>query len=43
MVNPYGDGTAAERIVGILETVPLGEEILLKRAVDVAELAPAPA
>jgi UDP-hydrolysing UDP-N-acetyl-D-glucosamine 2-epimerase len=32
MDNPYGDGTAAAQIVRILETVPLGEELLLKRA-----------
>ncbi len=32
MENPYGDGRAAQRIVRILEDVPLGEELLLKRA-----------
>jgi len=31
--NPYGDGRAAGRIVEVLATVPLGEELLLKRAV----------
>jgi UDP-N-acetylglucosamine 2-epimerase len=30
--NPYGDGQAAERIVEVLRTVPLGEEILIKKA-----------
>ena len=32
MENPYGDGHAAERIVSVLATVPLGEELLIKRA-----------
>jgi UDP-N-acetylglucosamine 2-epimerase (non-hydrolysing)/GDP/UDP-N,N'-diacetylbacillosamine 2-epimerase (hydrolysing) len=31
MTNPYGNGTAAETIVRILTTVPLGEKLLLKR------------
>lgn len=31
MQNPYGDGRASEKIVEILRTVPLGEELLLKR------------
>lgn len=35
--NPYGDGRAAERIVEVLAEVPLGEELLLKRAVPVDE------
>ena len=30
--NPYGDGHAAERIVSVLASVPLGEELLIKRA-----------
>jgi len=34
--NPYGDGDSAARIVRILESVPLGEELLLKRARTVA-------
>jgi len=34
MTNPYGDGHAAERIVGILTSVPLGEKLLVKRAVN---------
>jgi UDP-hydrolysing UDP-N-acetyl-D-glucosamine 2-epimerase len=32
MENPYGDGHAAERIVGVLATAPLGSELLIKRA-----------
>jgi UDP-hydrolysing UDP-N-acetyl-D-glucosamine 2-epimerase len=32
MENPYGDGRAAERIVSILASVQLGEELLIKRA-----------
>jgi UDP-N-acetylglucosamine 2-epimerase (non-hydrolysing)/GDP/UDP-N,N'-diacetylbacillosamine 2-epimerase (hydrolysing) len=32
MTNPYGDGFAAERIVEVLTTSVLGEELLLKRA-----------
>jgi UDP-N-acetylglucosamine 2-epimerase (non-hydrolysing)/GDP/UDP-N,N'-diacetylbacillosamine 2-epimerase (hydrolysing) len=31
MENPYGDGHAAERIVSVLTSVPLGEELLLKK------------
>lgn len=33
MTNPYGDGTASEKIVEILCAVPLGEKLLIKRAV----------
>jgi UDP-N-acetylglucosamine 2-epimerase (non-hydrolysing)/GDP/UDP-N,N'-diacetylbacillosamine 2-epimerase (hydrolysing) len=33
MVNPYGDGTASETIANVLTSVPLGQELLLKRAV----------
>jgi len=29
--NPYGDGHASEKIVDILSTVPLGEELLFKK------------
>jgi UDP-hydrolysing UDP-N-acetyl-D-glucosamine 2-epimerase len=36
MSNPYGDGTASERIAEILITVPLGQKLLLKRAVPLA-------
>jgi UDP-N-acetylglucosamine 2-epimerase (non-hydrolysing)/GDP/UDP-N,N'-diacetylbacillosamine 2-epimerase (hydrolysing) len=32
MTNPYGDGHAAERIVQVLTTCPLGPELLVKRA-----------
>jgi UDP-N-acetylglucosamine 2-epimerase (non-hydrolysing)/GDP/UDP-N,N'-diacetylbacillosamine 2-epimerase (hydrolysing) len=32
MENPYGDGHAAERIAAVLASVPLGEELLIKRA-----------
>jgi len=31
MENLYGDGRASERIVAVLASVPLGEEILIKR------------
>ncbi len=31
MTNPYGDGHAAEKIVDVLTTVPLGQELLRKR------------
>jgi len=33
MTNPYGDGDAAERIIGVLTSVPLGPKLLIKRAV----------
>ncbi|GAC1636014.1 MAG: UDP-N-acetylglucosamine 2-epimerase [Candidatus Acidiferrum sp.] len=32
MTNPYGDGNAAEKIVQVLTTVPLGPKLLIKRA-----------
>jgi UDP-N-acetylglucosamine 2-epimerase len=32
MENPYGDGQASGRIVAVLASVPLGEELLIKRA-----------
>ena len=32
MANPYGDGHASERIVDILTTIPLTEDLLIKRA-----------
>ena len=35
MENPYGDGRAAERIAAVLASVPLGEELLIKRATSV--------
>jgi len=31
MENPYGDGSAAPQIVSVLRSVPLGEELLVKR------------
>lgn len=31
MQNPYGDGQASEQIVSILTSVPLGEELLVKK------------
>ncbi len=34
MTNPYGDGHAAERIVGVLAGAPLGEKLLMKKATD---------
>lgn len=34
LVNPYGDGHAAARIADVLERVPLGPELLVKRFVD---------
>lgn len=33
MTNPYGDGRASEKIAEILCSVPLGDELLIKRAV----------
>jgi UDP-hydrolysing UDP-N-acetyl-D-glucosamine 2-epimerase len=32
MENPYGDGHAAQRIAAVLASVPLNEELLIKRA-----------
>ena len=32
MTNPYGDGHASETIVQVLTTVPLSEELIVKRA-----------
>ncbi len=32
MTNPYGDGCASKKIVEVLTTVPLTEELLIKRA-----------
>ena len=32
MQNPYGDGHAAEKIVNVLTSVPLGEELLMKKS-----------
>jgi UDP-hydrolysing UDP-N-acetyl-D-glucosamine 2-epimerase len=33
MTNPYGDGTASEKIAEVLATVPLGQALLMKHAV----------
>ena len=33
MQNPYGDGNACEIIAGVLTSVPLGRDLLMKRAV----------
>jgi UDP-N-acetylglucosamine 2-epimerase (non-hydrolysing)/GDP/UDP-N,N'-diacetylbacillosamine 2-epimerase (hydrolysing) len=35
MTNPYGDGHAAERIVKVLTTSPLGRKLLIKRAMPI--------
>ena len=32
MVNPYGDGLAAEKIVQVLTATPLSDELLVKRS-----------
>jgi UDP-hydrolysing UDP-N-acetyl-D-glucosamine 2-epimerase len=32
MMNPYGDGHAAEKIVDVLTSIPLGPKLLIKRA-----------
>ncbi len=34
MANPYGDGSAAEKICEVLTTAPLGRKLLIKRAVS---------
>ena len=39
MSNPYGDGHASERIVKVLTTAPLGQELLIKRAIPDCEQA----
>jgi UDP-N-acetylglucosamine 2-epimerase (non-hydrolysing)/GDP/UDP-N,N'-diacetylbacillosamine 2-epimerase (hydrolysing) len=41
MTNPYGDGWASEKIVQVLTTVPLSQELLIKR--HAASRAPEPA
>jgi UDP-N-acetylglucosamine 2-epimerase (non-hydrolysing)/GDP/UDP-N,N'-diacetylbacillosamine 2-epimerase (hydrolysing) len=35
MANPYGDGFASERIVSVLASVPLGEQLLMKHACEI--------
>jgi UDP-hydrolysing UDP-N-acetyl-D-glucosamine 2-epimerase len=37
MSNPYGDGTASEKIAEVLTSVPLGKKLLRKRAMPLAE------
>jgi len=39
MSNPYGDGTASEKIVDVLTSAPLGTELLVKRATTLSEYA----
>ena len=34
MENPYGDGHAADRIVQVLTTVPINDELLIKRVIE---------
>ncbi|HEX4066007.1 MAG TPA: UDP-N-acetylglucosamine 2-epimerase [Acidobacteriaceae bacterium] len=36
MTNPYGDGHASERILEVLTTVPLGPQLLIKRAMPLS-------
>jgi len=31
MTNPYGDGEASQKIVSVLTSVPLGEQLLIKK------------
>ena len=31
MQNPYGEGCASEKIVSVLTSVPLGEQLLIKK------------
>lgn len=38
LVNPYGDGNAAERVVDRLRTVPLDERILRKKFYDLSSV-----
>ena len=32
LINPYGDGHASERIAKVLTSVPISEDLLIKRA-----------
>ncbi len=41
MTNPYGDGVASEKIVQVLTTVPLSQELLIKRHASLPALEPA--
>jgi UDP-hydrolysing UDP-N-acetyl-D-glucosamine 2-epimerase len=38
LTNPYGDGYASERIIEVLTSVELDENLIIKRAVPLAEL-----
>jgi UDP-N-acetylglucosamine 2-epimerase (non-hydrolysing)/GDP/UDP-N,N'-diacetylbacillosamine 2-epimerase (hydrolysing) len=40
LVNPYGSGDASSRIVEVLAETPLGEELLLKRALPLRSTSP---
>ena len=35
MASPYGDGTAGEKIAEVLFACPLGEELLVKKGMEV--------
>jgi UDP-N-acetylglucosamine 2-epimerase len=41
LVNPYGDGRAADRIVAALKSAELGDRLMVKRFQDVAVEVPA--
>ncbi len=41
MTNPYGDGFASEKIVQVLTTVPLSQELLMKRHASLPAFEPA--
>jgi UDP-hydrolysing UDP-N-acetyl-D-glucosamine 2-epimerase len=43
MTNPYGDGCASQTIVRVLTSVPLGQELLMKRHASIPPLEPAAA
>jgi UDP-hydrolysing UDP-N-acetyl-D-glucosamine 2-epimerase len=43
MSNPYGDGNASDKIVEVLTTVPLSQELLQKRHTAMSTLEPDPA
>jgi UDP-hydrolysing UDP-N-acetyl-D-glucosamine 2-epimerase len=43
LVNPYGDGHAAERIVRVMTDAPLGDCLIRKRFIDQSALYPEPA
>ena len=42
MVNPYGEGTASEIIVRVLTSIPLSQELLMKRRPSSSKLAAVP-